>query len=306
MNIIETSNLTKTFNGVNAVNHLELKEPQGCIYGFLGPNGAGKTTTIKMLTGMIKPTEGKIKLDGEEVVFGKPLKPNLIGVLPDVPGYYGWMDAPEFLMLSGRLFNISKKELKIRVEELLYMVGLSDVKTKLKGYSRGMKQRLGIAQALINKPKIVFLDEPTSALDPIGRKEILELILKLKNEATVFFSTHILTDVERICDRAVVMKKGNIVIEDSIDELKAKYATGNILLTLEQSKINQAVEAFEKQQWIKSVLIENENNIILHLKNINQAQRNIPKVLYENDIALIKMESKDPTLEEIFVKVVNE
>lgn len=307
MYAIETSNLSKTFNGhVDAVNQLSLKVPKGSIYGFLGPNGAGKTTTIKLLTGLIKPSEGTIKLYGEKVKFGKSLKHNVIGLLPDVPEYYSWMDAKEFLYLSGELFNMNRKELKLRVDNLLNLVGLSNVKTKLKGYSRGMKQRLGIAQALINKPKIVFLDEPTSALDPIGRKEILELIVKLKDEATVFFSTHILSDVERICDRAAIMNKGNIVIEDKIDNLKEEFSTGNIVLTIEQGKRDIAINAFKKIEWISLVTPENDNSMILKSTNIETAQKNIPKVLFENDIALIKMESKEPTLEEIFVKVVNQ
>jgi ABC-2 type transport system ATP-binding protein len=306
MYAIESKALTKKFNGIVAVDELCLNVPEGSIYGFLGPNGAGKTTTIKMLTGLSKPTNGMIKICGKEVSFGSLKNRRDIGFLPDVPNFYDWMRPEEFLIFTGELFSIDKKVLNKRIENILELVGLRAVKKKIGSFSRGMKQRLGIAQALINEPKVVFLDEPTSALDPIGRKEVMDVILKLSGKMTVFLSSHILTDIERVCDRVVIIDKGKEMIEDTIINLRQRFAKKGIELELKEgSNLEAFIEIINKQQWLESVTNEGSGELILYANNMNEAQVNIPRILSENNLALKKFSLLEPTLEDIFMKVVN-
>lgn len=297
---IQTSNLTKSYNGVKAVNNLSINVPEGCIYGFIGPNGAGKTTTLKMLTGMLRPDSGDIVLEGKKSKFGKYDQYKSIGFLSDVPEYYNWMTAREFLELSGKLFGIPSNELKKRIDELLDLAGINTNK-KIKGYSRGMKQRLGIAQALINNPSIVFLDEPTSALDPLGRKEFLDLILSLKNKATVFFSTHILADVERICDRISILDKGNMLMEDSIEEIKKNFIKNKVLLKTNENQ--RALKHFNNLSWVTN--IEMNENMILEVNDLELAKNQIPFVLSDNNLSVDEFKVIEPSLEDIFVTAVN-
>ncbi|MCL2014863.1 MAG: ABC transporter ATP-binding protein [Defluviitaleaceae bacterium] len=222
MNIAaETQNLTKTYKNTIAVSEINLAVPMGAVCGFLGKNGAGKTTTMKMLVGLIKPTSGSFS------IMGKTADTNsLVGYLADVPEFYGYMTAVEFLTLCGKIAKVS--DLKNRVEELLKKVGLMGVKTKISGYSRGMRQRLGIAQAIINRPNIVFLDEPISALDPAGRRDVTNIINDLGT--TVMFSTHILSDVENICNYIIIMDKGKILEQGWTAEVKQKYSKNAVQL----------------------------------------------------------------------------
>lgn len=303
---LEIKNLTKEFSGIKAVDSLNLKVPEGSIYGFLGPNGAGKTTTIKMITGLSKPTSGEIKICGKEVSFGSLKNRDCIGYLPDVPNFYNWMNPVEFLEFTGGLFSIDKKVLKSRIHDLLELVGLSGVKKKIGGFSRGMKQRLGIAQALINNSKLVFLDEPTSALDPIGRKEVMDIIQKLSGKVTVFFSTHILSDIERVCDRVIILDKGKVQIEDTIDQLRHKFTLQSVLLEVEKgdnrAEFNQLLKS---QMWVENLESMENGEIRIKVKDMKQAQQAIPKILHERNMALRKFEILEPSLEDIFLKVVN-
>ncbi|MDR2167048.1 MAG: ABC transporter ATP-binding protein, partial [Clostridiales bacterium] len=198
-----------------------IKVPRGAICGFLGKNGAGKTTTIKMLTQLMRPTAGEFAIMGERQGFGRGIR--RVGYLPDVPGFYGYMTGSEFLELSAKLCGVSENEQKHHVEELLKQVGLFGVKTRIGGFSRGMRQRLGIAQALINSPPVIFMDEPISALDPQGRREIMDIIGSLTG-TTVVFSTHILSDVENICNYIIIIEKGQIRVQKSLEELKKLFA----------------------------------------------------------------------------------
>ncbi|MDY0088364.1 MAG: ABC transporter ATP-binding protein, partial [Coriobacteriia bacterium] len=219
---IEIAGLTKVYKGTRALDGVDLAVPEGSIFGFLGPNGAGKTTALRILTGLARPTAGSARVFGHDVVDAGDEVRALIGYLPDVPGYYPWMTAEEFLRFSGKLFGVAGKVLDERVDALLDMAGLGDLTQRLGGYSRGMRQRLGVAQALINAPRLLLLDEPTSALDPMGRKDVLEMIAALRTKTTVFFSTHILTDVERVCDTVAILDRGRVVRQASMAELKGE------------------------------------------------------------------------------------
>ena len=306
MNAIETRNLTKSFKGFKAVDGLDLNVSEGSIYGFLGPNGAGKTTTIKMLTGLSRPTGGNIRICGREVVFGSYENRMDIGYLPDVPNFYNWMNATEFLTFCGELFAIDKKTLNKRIESLLELVGLSGVKKKTGGFSRGMKQRLGIAQALINQPKVVFMDEPVSALDPIGRKDVMDILAGLSGKVTVFLSSHILNDIERACDRVVILDKGRMVLEDSIEGLRGRYSKRAITIETEAGeKKLSLIGELEKREWAEKVTNLDNGELRLDVLDMVKAQHEIPGIIAATGAALKKYSVLEPTLEDIFMKVVD-
>ena len=221
--MIKIKNLHISFKDKEVLKGIDLHVPKNSIYGFLGKNGAGKTTTMKTILGFLTPDDGEVIVNDEVVKFGGESTNKYIGYLPDVPEFYSYMTAREFLAFCAELTKINKEEIKPRVDEILKLVGLENEKHKIKGYSRGMKQRLGIAQALLNKPKLLICDEPTSALDPVGRKEILDTLKAVSKETTVLFSTHILSDVERVCTELAVLDEGVIKVFGNLEEIKSKY-----------------------------------------------------------------------------------
>jgi ABC-2 type transport system ATP-binding protein len=303
---VETFGLSKSFKGFKAVDGLDLIVPEGSIYGFLGPNGAGKTTTLKMLTGLTKPTSGSMRICGREVVFGSLGSRKDIGFLPDVPNFYNWMSPTQFLKFTGELFAIDKRLLNARVEELLNLVGLGGVKKKIGSFSRGMKQRLGIAQALINQPRVVFMDEPVSALDPIGRKEVMDILVKLSGRVTVFFSSHILSDIERVCDRVVILNGGRVLLEDSMENLKERYSSRVITIGTDpgESK-SMLMEELGKREWAGKIQSLENGDFTVHVKDMGKAQHEIPVIIAEKGSSLKKFTVLEPTLEDIFMKVVD-
>jgi ABC-2 type transport system ATP-binding protein len=228
---LSVKNLRIRYGAIEAVKGIDIDVPEGSVVALLGANGAGKTTTMNMALGFLEIDSGEIIACGEKVSYGKTIKN--IGYLPDVPEFYNYMRPSEYLLLCGELSGMPKPKIKERSRELLELVGLSKANRKIGGFSRGMKQRLGIAQALLNSPKLLICDEPTSALDPKGRKEILDILQQVKGETTVIFSTHILSDVERICDHIAVIDKGRIVLESAMSELKYQCKSKTITLEFE-------------------------------------------------------------------------
>ena len=301
MEALKIDNLHKSFGENTIINGLSMSIPENTIFGFLGKNGAGKTTTMKMILGFLKKDEGSIKVFGEEVSFGQSKTNRFIGYLPDVPEFYGYMTAKEYLNLCGAITGLSKTEIKNKSEELLELVGLRDVNKRISGYSRGMKQRLGIAQALLNSPKLLICDEPTSALDPLGRKEILDIILKIKDSTTVIFSTHILSDVEAICDHVVVLDKGKNVLEGSIDELKNIKRKNTIKIRFKSDKELKAFKSLDKF----SNLLTNEKGDTLYLTDENNQLKDLDILyeLYKLNIFPVELKIEEPTLENIFLEV---
>ncbi len=226
MSLIKISGLKKSFKETEVIKGIDFKLEKGKCTALLGPNGAGKTTTLRMLSGLMEPTGGSI-------TFADAKKSgdirHLIGYLPQFPVFYEWMTGLEFLVYVGKLAGLSQKEARTRSEELLQLVGIAEAKSRRIGkYSGGMKQRLGIAQALIHRPQLVMLDEPVSALDPIGRREVLELLEGLKKETTILFSTHILNDAEEVCDEILFLHNGEIVESGTMDELRERYQQAKI------------------------------------------------------------------------------
>ena len=301
MEALKIENLHKSFGTNKIINELSMSIPENTIFGFLGKNGAGKTTTMKMILGFLKKDEGSIKVFGEEVSFGQSKTNQFVGYLPDVPEFYGYMTAKEYLNLCGAITGLSKNEIKNKSVELLELVGLRDVNKRISGYSRGMKQRLGIAQALLNSPKLLICDEPTSALDPLGRKEILDIILKIKDFTTVIFSTHILSDVEAICDHVVVLDKGKNVLEGSIDELKNIKRKNTIKIRFKSDKELKAFKSLDKF----SNLVTNEKGDTLYLTDEENQLKDIDILyeLYKLNIFPLEIKIEEPTLENIFMEV---
>lgn len=298
MNVVETYNLCKYYKEKKAVDNLNLEVPEGIIFGYLGPNGAGKTTTIRLLLNLAKPTNGYAVVLGEDIRRGKNYLRD-IGFLPDVPNFYNCFTAREYLSILADIIGVDKK----RVDEVLEIVDLKNEKKRIGTFSRGMKQRLGIAQALLPNPKLLILDEPTSALDPQGRKEVLDLISSLRGEKTIFFSTHILSDVERICDRVGILKEGKLLLNDTIDNLKRKFSLR--ILHIEVSNPNKLSERLRREMWIEDISFTNKNILQIKVKDVEKAQKDIPRIISEEDLLLHHFEFLEPSLEDIFFEVIS-
>lgn len=252
MNVLEIKGLEKRFGSKAVLRGINLSVPEHSVFGFIGPNGAGKTTTMKAVLGLLNPDNGKILVNGEQVVFGQTSTNKIIGYLPDVPEFYGFMTAAEYLDFCGQITRMPKEKRRERTAELLELVGLADEKHRIKGFSRGMKQRLGIAQALYNRPKLLICDEPTSALDPIGRKKILDLLQDVCQQTTVLFSTHILSDVERICTDVALLHDGRIAMSGKMSDLMQERGADNFEIELADGRLFQISEE-ELPQMLKQI-----------------------------------------------------
>ena len=304
MNILEIEDLYKSFGSNNIINGLNLKVKENTIFGFIGENGAGKTTTMKMILGFLKPDKGQIKVCGEKVTYGETKTNRFIGYLPDVPEYYGYMTAGEYLKLCGEITGMSKKEILLKSDELLELVGLSEYKKKkISKFSRGMKQRLGIAQALLNQPKLLICDEPTSALDPIGRKEILDILLKVKEKTTVIFSTHILSDVERICDEIAILRDGKIVLNGTLSQIRDNHIVDCLEVSFKnKDDFEQFINIFNNNNLMD--IITHENTIYIHSNNIEKVQREVMEGLINSNLYPLCIKLQEPTLERLFLEAV--
>jgi ABC-2 type transport system ATP-binding protein len=301
---IELRGLTKRFGDTLALDHADLVVRAGVVFGFLGRNGAGKTTTLRILSGLARPTAGTAHVLGHDVTRAGNAVRARIGFLPDVPGFYPWMRAREYLELAGRLFGLDRATLDARADALLEMAGLSSVGTRVAGFSRGMKQRLGIAQALINAPKLLMLDEPTSALDPIGRREVLDMVASLRGRTTVFFSTHILADVERVCDAVAILERGRIVASAGIGELTARAGANRLVVEVESVEGAAAVAgALAGRPWLRS-LETVERTLRLTVSDLPAAQREVPASLTMAGASLRRFEIEEASLEDVFVELV--
>jgi ABC-2 type transport system ATP-binding protein len=300
---IETSGLVKQYGADRALDGLDLCVPQGSVFGFLGPNGAGKTTTLRILTGLAEASSGSVKVLGVDAsdVRGR----RTIGFLPDVPSFYPWMTAADWLRFTGGLFGLKGDDLRRRIPALLDLAGLDGVTTRIGGYSRGMRQRLGIAQALINAPQLLLLDEPMSALDPLGRKEVLDLVASLSGRATVFFSTHILADVERVCDSVAILDRGHVVADGPMKELRELYSSTRITLRVAGAVDTLAI-ALRNTDWVTSVETDDTGGVSLSVSDLAAAERAVPALVSSLGLGLRHFEAGEASLEEVFVDLVGE
>src|SRR5665647_508678 len=270
MDILTIENLSKSFGNNKVIDGLSFAVPEHSVFGFIGKNGAGKTTTMKMILGLLKADSGKMVVCGEAVSFGQTKTNEYIGYLPDVPEFYPYMRPKEYLKLCGDITGMSTDRIKSRSEELLVLVGLSGVDKKIGSFSRGMKQRPGIAQALLNEPKLLICDEPTSALDPIGRKEILDILQQIKGKTTVLFSTHILSDVERICDHIAVLNGGKLVLSGTLSEIKEQHKADGLLIEFSSVADKQKfISSSQILQWLNGAE-QTDTDLILHAANIDK------------------------------------
>jgi len=305
--IIETKGLTRSYEGVAAVSDLNLRVDAGDSFGLLGPNGAGKTTTILMLLGLTEPTSGSTLVCGFDPKREPIQVKRLVGYLPEQVGFYDTLTARENLDFIANLNNISAAKAKQKIDELLEIVGISSVAERpVRTFSRGMRQRLGIAQALLKEPKLVFLDEPTSGLDPEGINQVLTLIGGLpKRGTTVVMSSHRLYEVQRVCNRIAIFAKGKMVIEGYLDELgRQAFAGGRYRIEVETERPTPAlVTAIKAIPGVNRVEVR-ENHLLVNAEK--DLRNQVAKVIVQNDFPLSQIKSEEFSLDEIYMKYFKE
>ena len=260
--VIDTRGLSKTYKGVNALQPLDLQVQKNTIYGFLGPNGAGKSTTIKLLLGLSRPTSGTAMVFGQDIVRYSTDIRRRVGYLAQDPRYYDHMTARETMRFTARFFYSGpKKMIEERIQKTLELVGLDDKADRaIKGFSGGERQRLGIAQAQINYPDLLILDEPASSLDPIGRRDVLEVMERLRKHTTIFYSTHILEDVQRVSDTVAILNRGRLIAQGPIQELMAGNDGIVFSMTVRGDGVS-AQKAIASQPWVSSVNTDVSNGL---------------------------------------------
>ena len=303
--MIQIENLTKQYRAVRALDNLNMTVEPGSIFGFLGPNGSGKTTTLRILTGLAKPTAGSAQVAGVNVSKDAHNLPSHIGYLPEEPAFYSWMTPQEFLDYIGRLHGLSSSQRIARIKELLILVDLAEVgKRRIGGFSRGMRQRLGLAAALVHRPEVLLLDEPVSALDPAGRKDVLELIGQLSGKCTILMSTHILADVERVCNVVGIISRGRIIVQSPREELLNRYVQPVFELdSADVPAIQRWAELLKKQSWVTSVHVESQTARIV-VNDVAQARAELLASALAQHIVLRRYEEMRPSLEDVFLKLV--
>ncbi len=305
--VVETKGLTKRYDGTTVVDQLNLRITEKEIFGLLGPNGAGKTTTILMLLGLTEPTDGSAQIYGHNPTREPLQVKHLIGYLPENVGFYNNLTARENLQFVAELNNIAEAEANDRIARLLEAVNLSDVVDMAVGkFSKGMRQRLGIADVLIKKPRVVFLDEPTAGLDPEGINQILDLITSLPKMGTsVILSSHQLYQVQKICHRVGIMSRGKLVVEGSMDEL-GKQALAGARYQIEVETAEPSPEAAKAIKRIKGVIkVEAKDNQLL-IGTDSDLRTEIAKVLVSKDLPPVQMRIHTLTLDDIYMKYFQE
>lgn len=303
--LLHVSGLTKKFGTFTAVNDLSFGIEAGHCVALLGPNGAGKTTTLNMLSGLLTPSRGTLEFSGMN--NGEDRRQH-IGYLPQYPSFFNWMTGREFLLLAGQLAHLTKSEAKERADELLQLVGIEDAKNRRIGsYSGGMKQRLGIAQAMIHKPKLLILDEPVSALDPVGRRDVLGMIKELKKETTILFSTHVLHDAEAVSDDVIIIHNGEIVISGSLSVVREKHQKPVIQIQLDHGDVQQ-IEAWLNVWRERDEVIEltyEQSLVKMIVNDLEKAKALILKDIVDQQLSISKFEVAQTTLEDLFMEAVS-
>ncbi len=304
MAILELNRVNKSFGSLEVIKDLSFAVEENTVFGFLGKNGAGKTTTMKMILGFLQSDSGEIKVCNQKVAYGNTKTNRYIGYLPDVPEFYGYMTAKEYLKLCGEITGQKSAVLQSRIQEMLGLVGLEGSKHRIRGFSRGMKQRLGIAQALLNEPKLLICDEPTSALDPVGRKEILDILAVAKQRTTIVFSTHILSDVERICDSVGILNQGRLALQGKVADIKNNYRRDVIRIeTAKDYPPDVIITKLKEKPYVSEVTLrEPYIEILLSGGEMNPGQ--ILELLSAEQVPLLRYEVMEPSLENVFLEVV--
>lgn len=310
--VIHTQDLTKTYKGVNALQGLNLQVPKNSIYGFLGPNGAGKSTTIKMLLGLTRPTAGKALIFGKDITQESLGVRRKVGYLAQDPRYYEHMTARQTLRYTARFFYSGPRDLiEARIEEVLELVGLDDKADRpIRGFSGGERQRLGIAQAQVNYPDLLILDEPAAALDPQGRRDVLTIMESLRKHTTVFYSTHILDDVQRVSDRVAILNRGGLVAEAPIQELLNGSGTSIVYNVTIRGDVSRAQTRVANQPWVRSLSVESNNGSVnwqVIVSDADAAEDQILRlILDDRNVTVKSFGRRTHNLEEVFLSMVGE
>ena len=298
--MLEIKNLTKCFENLKAVNNLSLKVEKGDVFGFLGPNGAGKTTTIRMILGLIHSDEGEIIINGYNIRENFNEAISNVGAVVETPKFYEYLSGYQNLK---QIINLHSKIDEKRIKETLEIVGLKErAKDKVKNYSLGMKQRLGIARALLIQPSLIILDEPTNGLDPQGMKEVRRLISKLAQEKgiTFFISTHLLNEVEQICNKVAILKKGEIIVSDYVRSLLDENQETIEFITPDKKEVKKVVEEFNYAEFIQQsregVIIKINEGYTVHLNSL----------LIDKNISIKYIIPKNQSLEDFFIEITEE
>jgi len=311
-NVIHTQELTKTYKGVNALQGLSLQVPKNSIFGFLGPNGAGKSTTIKMLLGLTRPTAGKALLFGKDITQESLAVRRKVGYLAQDPRYYEHMTARQTLRYTARFFYSGPKDLiEARIEEMLDLVGLDDKADRpIKGFSGGERQRLGIAQAQINYPDLIILDEPAASLDPQGRRDVLDVMERLRKYTTIFYSTHILEDVQRVSDSVAILNHGRLVAEAPIEELLNGSDSTAVYSVTIKGDASGAQKRVASQSWVQSMSAEAKDGLTAWQVSVNDEEAAEDQMLYlileDRSLRVKSFGRKTHNLEEVFLNLVGE
>lgn len=298
MDMLTLSHIAKRFGEKQVLRDVSFSVPEHTVFGFVGQNGAGKTTAMKLILGLLTSDSGEISVNGMPVRYGNTETNRFVGYLPDVPEFYSYMTPHEYLRFCGEISGMQAKEIKMRSEELLCLVGLEKENRRIKGFSRGMKQRLGIAQALFGRPRLLICDEPTSALDPAGRKELLDILVNAKEQTTVLFSTHILSDVEHICDKIAFLHDGKIVLQGSLEEVRTIKKTAATELETERPEDVQmllSVFPFLKSTERNSLLLEDAEYL-----------PDVLRFLADKRMPVVRIERQGASLEEMFMEVIGQ
>ena len=306
MCVIEAQNLTKVFKGFRksftAVDSISFRVEKGEVFGFLGPNAAGKTTTIRMISGLSRPTSGRVSVCGYDSILDNVKAKKHIGLIPETPGFYGEMKGIDLLCFYAEFYSLSDRRKKAK--ELMERIGLDDfTDKKVKTYSHGMKKRLALASSLINDPEILILDEPSTGLDPKGISLFRKLVKELNNEGvTVFLSSHILSEVEQMCDRVCILNKGKIIGLDSVENLSRKIGMKKrINVFIDAEGINDAVlNSVKKMSDVLSVEKTGTGINVVCSRNVSSS---INEILVRNKVKVNSIRVTEPSLEEIFLKL---
>ena len=306
---LKATNLVKEFANHKALKGIDFKVLRGSIYGFLGPNGAGKTTAIKIILGLLSATAGKVSVLGEEVRFGARadyLK--RVGYLPQDPVFPEGLNGREAMEMVAGIYKMDPGISSEKISSLLSEFQLSDAaKRRVDAYSRGMKQRLGIAAVLLTEPELLILDEPVSALDPEGRRNVLELISSLRGQATVFFSSHILADVERVCDHVTIIDKGVKLMETGTKELLDEFAMEQYVVSVKEGQTEKAGQLLQGQEWLRGVEVKNNNLLATSQPGqLGKLPEVILPLLIGNGITVTEFMHRRVDLEEIFFRVLQQ
>jgi ABC-2 type transport system ATP-binding protein len=303
--VIETTDLTKNFGALTAVNKLNLKVQKNTIHGFLGPNGAGKTTTIKILVGLLKPTSGSVKVLGQEVHVDDADSRLGIGYMSELPKFPKHLKGSEILDIYGRMYGMTEQQRTEQIPKLIDLVGLKGRENDLIGkYSKGMQQRIGIAQALLNNPELVILDEPSIGLDPVGMVEVRELVKTISKEGiSVFLSSHLLFEVEQICDHVTIINKGLMLASDTLQNVSG-IITESPMIHIELTDLSDAVIAAVKKLPFVTGTWKTGNTLIIQVNTRDDVRAQVSKEVTGSGGVIVGMSQKSSNLEDVFIQLV--